>query len=78
MELLKGNIQWVIVAALVIAFLQVRLLRSGPSRGARSRWLQRKAEESPHLRVLSVVFQLLGLVFACLLMRGIRSGYEVM
>lgn len=24
-ELLKGNIQWVIVAALVIAFLQVRL-----------------------------------------------------
>ncbi|CAG03950.1 unnamed protein product [Tetraodon nigroviridis] len=42
-EFLKKNIQWVIVAALVIAFLQ-----------------------------------LLGLVFACLLMRGIRSGYEVM
>lgn len=42
-ELLKENIQWVIVAALVIAFLQ-----------------------------------LLGLIFACLLMRGIRSGYEVM
>ncbi|XP_068600207.1 CD63 antigen [Brachionichthys hirsutus] len=42
-ELLKTNIQWVIVAALVIAFLQIT-----------------------------------GIVFACLLMRGIRSGYEVM
>lgn len=42
-ELLKTNIVWVIVAALVIAFLQI-----------------------------------LGVVFACLLMRGIRSGYEVM
>ncbi|XP_040008902.1 CD63 antigen [Xiphias gladius] len=41
--LLKKNIQWVIVAALVIAFLQI-----------------------------------MGIVFACLLMRGIRSGYEVM
>lgn len=41
--LLKNNIQWVIVAALVIAALQI-----------------------------------LGVVFACLLMRGIRSGYEVM
>lgn len=41
--LLKDNIQWVIVAALVIAVLQI-----------------------------------LGVVFACLLMRGIRSGYEVM
>lgn len=41
--LLKKNILWVIVAALVIAFLQI-----------------------------------LGIVFACLLMRGIRSGYEVM
>ncbi|MEQ2235987.1 hypothetical protein ILYODFUR_007843 [Ilyodon furcidens] len=40
---LKKNIQWVIVAALVIAFLQI-----------------------------------LGIVFACLLMRSIRSGYEVM
>ncbi|KAM6983107.1 CD63 antigen [Tautogolabrus adspersus] len=40
---LKKNIQWVIVAALIIAFLQ-----------------------------------LMGIVFACLLMRGIRSGYEVM
>ncbi|XP_041654858.1 CD63 antigen [Cheilinus undulatus] len=40
---LKKNIQWVIVAALVIAFLQV-----------------------------------MGIVFACLLIRGIRSGYEVM
>ncbi|KAK2897273.1 hypothetical protein Q8A73_013653 [Channa argus] len=40
---LKKNIQWVIVAALVIAFLQI-----------------------------------MGIVFACLLMRGIRSGYEVM
>lgn len=42
-EVLKKNIQWVIVAALVIAFLQI-----------------------------------MGIVFACLLMRGIRSGYEVM
>nr|XP_046252448.1 CD63 antigen [Scatophagus argus] len=41
--LLKKNIQWVIVAALVIAFLQI-----------------------------------MGVVFACVLMRGIRSGYEVM
>nr|AXV45346.1 CD63 [Lateolabrax japonicus] len=41
--LLKKNIQWVIVAALVIAFLQI-----------------------------------MGIVFACMLMRGIRSGYEVM
>nr|BAM36397.1 CD63 antigen [Oplegnathus fasciatus] len=41
--LLKKNIQWVIVAALVIAFLQI-----------------------------------MGIVFACVLMRGIRSGYEVM
>ncbi|XP_071333259.1 CD63 antigen [Trachinotus anak] len=41
--LLKKNILWVIVAALVIAFLQI-----------------------------------MGIVFACLLMRGIRSGYEVM
>ncbi|KAM9351312.1 CD63 antigen [Symphorus nematophorus] len=41
--LLKRNIQWVIVAALVIAFLQI-----------------------------------MGIVFACMLMRGIRSGYEVM
>ncbi|XP_033485423.1 CD63 antigen [Epinephelus lanceolatus] len=41
--LLKKNILWVIVAALIIAFLQI-----------------------------------LGIVFACLLMRGIRSGYEVM
>ncbi|MED6290317.1 hypothetical protein CHARACLAT_011896 [Characodon lateralis] len=40
---LKKNIQWVIVAALVIAFLQI-----------------------------------LGIVFSCLLMRSIRSGYEVM
>ncbi|KAJ8016857.1 hypothetical protein DPEC_G00011700 [Dallia pectoralis] len=40
---LKTNIMWVIVAALVIAFLQI-----------------------------------MGIVFACLLMRGIRSGYEVM
>ncbi|XP_022618813.1 CD63 antigen [Seriola dumerili] len=40
---LKKNIQWVIVAALVIAFLQI-----------------------------------MGIVFACMLMRGIRSGYEVM
>ncbi|XP_029911701.1 CD63 antigen [Myripristis murdjan] len=40
---LRQNIQWVIVAALVIAFLQI-----------------------------------MGIVFACLLMRGIRSGYEVM
>lgn len=42
-ELLKQNILWVIVAALVIAFLQI-----------------------------------MGIVFACVLMRGIRSGYEVM
>ncbi|XP_029975021.1 CD63 antigen [Salarias fasciatus] len=41
--LLQKNIMWVIVAALVIAFLQI-----------------------------------MGIVFACLLMRGIRSGYEVM
>ncbi|CAN9515466.1 unnamed protein product [Ophioblennius macclurei] len=40
---LRQNILWVIVAALVIAFLQI-----------------------------------MGIVFACLLMRGIRSGYEVM
>ncbi|XP_038165278.1 CD63 antigen [Cyprinodon tularosa] len=40
---LKENIQWVIVAALVIAVLQI-----------------------------------MGIVFSCLLMRGIRSGYEVM
>lgn len=40
---LKKNIQWVVVAALVIAFLQI-----------------------------------MGIIFACLLMRGIRSGYEVM
>uniref|UniRef100_A0A8C7FTR3 CD63 antigen n=1 Tax=Oncorhynchus kisutch TaxID=8019 RepID=A0A8C7FTR3_ONCKI len=42
-ELLKKNIMWVIVAALVIAFLQI-----------------------------------MGIIFACMLMRGIRSGYEVM
>ncbi|KAG7472025.1 hypothetical protein MATL_G00104160 [Megalops atlanticus] len=42
-ELLKKNTLWVIVAALVIAFLQI-----------------------------------MGIVFACVLMRGIRSGYEVM
>lgn len=41
--LLLNNVQWIIVAALVIAVLQV-----------------------------------LGVVFACLLMKGIRSGYEVM
>ncbi|XP_031146105.1 CD63 antigen [Sander lucioperca] len=40
---LKKNILWVIVAAIVIAVLQI-----------------------------------MGIVFACLLMRGIRSGYEVM
>ncbi|XP_021178711.1 CD63 antigen [Fundulus heteroclitus] len=40
---MKQNIQWVIVAALVIAVLQI-----------------------------------MGIVFSCLLMRGIRSGYEVM
>lgn len=40
---LKKNIMWVIVGALVIAFLQI-----------------------------------MGIVFACCLMRGIRSGYEVM
>ncbi|XP_068198734.1 CD63 antigen-like [Antennarius striatus] len=42
-ELLKKNVLWVIVAALVIAFLQI-----------------------------------MGIIFACCLMRGIRSGYEVM
>uniref|UniRef100_A0A3Q3XHS9 Tetraspanin n=1 Tax=Mola mola TaxID=94237 RepID=A0A3Q3XHS9_MOLML len=42
-QFLQKNIQWVIVAALVIAFLQI-----------------------------------MGIVFACVLMRGIRSGYEVM
>ncbi|XP_060930333.1 CD63 antigen [Limanda limanda] len=42
-DVLKENILWVIVAALVIAGLQI-----------------------------------LGLVFACLMMKGIRSGYEVM
>ncbi|CAL1606459.1 unnamed protein product [Knipowitschia caucasica] len=42
-DLLKANIQWIIVAALIIALLQI-----------------------------------LGVVFACLLMRGIRRGYEVM
>ncbi|XP_036387274.1 CD63 antigen-like [Megalops cyprinoides] len=42
-DLLKKNVQVVIVGALVIAFLQIT-----------------------------------GIVFACLLMRGIRSGYEVM
>ncbi|XP_029011880.1 CD63 antigen [Betta splendens] len=42
-KILKDNIQWVIVAALIIAFLQI-----------------------------------MGIVFACMLMRGIRSGYEVM
>nr|ACQ57906.1 CD63 antigen [Anoplopoma fimbria] len=42
-DFLKKNIQWVIIAAIVIAFLQ-----------------------------------LLGTVFSCMLMRGIRSGYEVM
>nr|XP_015822531.2 CD63 antigen [Nothobranchius furzeri] len=42
-DAVKSNIQWVIVAALVIAFLQI-----------------------------------VGIVFACLLMRSIRSGYEVM
>jgi len=41
--LLKKNIQWIIVAALIIAFLQI-----------------------------------MGVVFSCMLMRGIRSGYEVM
>lgn len=41
--ILQKNILWVIVAALVIAFLQI-----------------------------------MGIVFACCLMRGIRSGYEVM
>ncbi|KAK7884922.1 hypothetical protein WMY93_028045 [Mugilogobius chulae] len=40
-KLLKDNVQWVIVAALVIALLQV-----------------------------------MGVVFACMLMRGIRRGYE--
>uniref|UniRef100_A0A8C7SU74 Cd63 antigen n=1 Tax=Oncorhynchus mykiss TaxID=8022 RepID=A0A8C7SU74_ONCMY len=42
-KLLKKNIMWVIVAALVIAFLQI-----------------------------------MGIIFACMLMGGIRSGYEVM
>ncbi|XP_056158199.1 CD63 antigen [Lampris incognitus] len=42
-EVLQKNIQWVIVAVLVIAFLQI-----------------------------------MGIVFSCMLMRGIRSGYEVM
>ncbi|KAL1020713.1 hypothetical protein UPYG_G00003690 [Umbra pygmaea] len=42
-DLLRKNIMWVIVAALVIAFLQI-----------------------------------MGIVFACWLMKGIRSGYEVM
>ncbi|XP_077369406.1 CD63 antigen [Festucalex cinctus] len=42
-ELLKKNILWVIIAALVLAFIEV-----------------------------------MGVVFACVLMRGIRSGYEVM
>ncbi|XP_054647888.1 CD63 antigen [Dunckerocampus dactyliophorus] len=42
-ELLKKNIQWVIIAALVLAFIEIA-----------------------------------GVVFACVLMRGIRSGYEVM
>ncbi|XP_066526596.1 CD63 antigen [Hoplias malabaricus] len=42
-KLLKDNILWVAVAALVIAFIEI-----------------------------------LGLVFACSLMKGIRSGYEVM
>ncbi|KAM3871663.1 CD63 antigen [Diretmus argenteus] len=42
-DFLGKNIQWIIVAALVIAFLQI-----------------------------------MGIVFACMLMRGIRSGYEVM
>ncbi|KAJ0036275.1 hypothetical protein NQD34_004952 [Periophthalmus magnuspinnatus] len=41
--ILQENVKWIIVAALVIAVLQI-----------------------------------LGVVFACLLMRGIRSGYEVM
>ncbi|XP_058498903.1 CD63 antigen [Solea solea] len=41
--MLEKNLLWVIIAAIVIAILQI-----------------------------------LGLVFACLLMRGIRSGYEVM
>jgi len=42
-QLLRKNIQWIIVAALIIAFLQI-----------------------------------MGVVFSCMLMRGIRSGYEVM
>uniref|UniRef100_A0A4W5NI20 Tetraspanin n=1 Tax=Hucho hucho TaxID=62062 RepID=A0A4W5NI20_9TELE len=42
-KLLKKNIMWVIIAALVIAFLQI-----------------------------------MGIIFACMLMGGIRSGYEVM
>ncbi|KAJ8265555.1 hypothetical protein COCON_G00146540 [Conger conger] len=40
---LRKNVLWVVIAALVIAFLQI-----------------------------------MGVVFACLLMKGIRSGYEVM
>ncbi|XP_047451423.1 CD63 antigen [Mugil cephalus] len=42
-ELLKKNLLWVLVAVLIVAFLQI-----------------------------------MGIVFACMLMRGIRSGYEVM
>ncbi|XP_061759605.1 CD63 antigen [Nerophis ophidion] len=42
-DLLRKNIQWVIIAALVLAFVEI-----------------------------------MGVVFACVLMRGIRSGYEVM
>uniref|UniRef100_A0AAY5KGN7 Tetraspanin n=1 Tax=Esox lucius TaxID=8010 RepID=A0AAY5KGN7_ESOLU len=42
-EMLKKNTLWIIIAALVIAFLQI-----------------------------------MGIIFACMLMRGIRSGYEVM
>uniref|UniRef100_A0A8C8GQX9 Tetraspanin n=1 Tax=Oncorhynchus tshawytscha TaxID=74940 RepID=A0A8C8GQX9_ONCTS len=42
-KLLKKNIMWVIVAALVLAFLQI-----------------------------------MGIIFACMLMGGIHSGYEVM
>ncbi|XP_061701957.1 CD63 antigen [Syngnathoides biaculeatus] len=42
-EFLKKNILWVIIAALVLAFIEI-----------------------------------MGIVFACVLMRGIRSGYEVM
>ncbi|XP_061909356.1 CD63 antigen [Entelurus aequoreus] len=42
-DLLRKNIQWVIIAALVLALVEI-----------------------------------MGVVFACVLMRGIRSGYEVM